>query len=146
MKNLVTLTFIFSFIFLFGCTKNITKRKPSSFEGEDVNVHFLKSPNQKSHLIKSFNLLTSSVGYGFWMNNTLNGSSTAILRNPLPNESLPNQFNRFLSLFDLYFSHGLIELENFGMNKDHFIWFYTPLEDFDFLNTQEEFEFPLKTN
>ena len=145
MKFFKISTLILSVIIFNGCTKKIIKRVPSSFEGRDVNIQFLKSPRRNSQLIKVVNLLTSSLSYGYWMNQTLNGSGTTIMRNPAKAESEPKQLFRFLSLFDLYFTHGTRDLENSGLNKDHVIWFYTPMEDFNFINSQEDYEFPFRS-
>ena len=144
MKMIKNITLIITVFFLTGCTKKIIKRVPSSFEGRDVNVQFIKSPQRNTEFLKVINLLTSSSSYGFWMNQTLNGSGTTILRNPAAPESQPKQLNRVLSLFDLYFTHGVREFENFGSDNQHFLWFYTPMEDFNFINSQEDFEFPFK--
>jgi len=125
-----------------GCTKKIPERLPSSYIGQDVDVQFIKTPNRVSQSLDILNLINNSANYGFWMNYTLNGSGTAVLRNKTKAESLPNQFTRTLSLYDLYFSHGVKGLENSGQDQNHYLWFYTPLENFNFINTQEEFEFP----
>ncbi|MDH5581806.1 MAG: hypothetical protein OEY33_07850, partial [Bdellovibrionales bacterium] len=140
--NLIILLF-FSFI-LNSCTKKIPKRIPSSYAGQDVNVQFIKPPRKASQFLDVINLAVTSASYGFWVNQTLNGSGTMVLRNPTVPESAPKQFNRALSLFDLYFTHGVLNFENSKQNGNHYFWLYTPLEDFRFINTQEEYEFPFR--
>lgn len=135
---------IFIFFSLNSCTKNIKKRLPSSFEGNDVNIQFVKPQRRASDVLDIINLAVSSASYGYWMNHTLNGSGTMILRNPTEVESAPKQFNRFMSLFDLYFTHEVRKLESAKQNGNHYFWFYTPMQDFSFINTQEEYEFPLR--
>ncbi len=131
-------------VLLISCTKKITKRLPSSFKDQDVNVQIIKPLRNASDIFDIINLATTSVSYGYWTNQTLNGSGTMVLRNKTEAESELRQFNRALSLFDLYFSHGVRKLENSSQDGNHIFWLYTPMENFDFLNTREEYDFPFR--
>jgi len=88
-------------------------------------IHLIKASQNNADNLEILNLFTNSAIYAYWVNKALNGSGTRSAVHPTIPESSTYQFLRILSLFDLYFNHSALALENAASGKKHFIYFST---------------------
>ncbi|TDJ05160.1 MAG: hypothetical protein E2O68_06900 [Deltaproteobacteria bacterium] len=88
-------------------------------------VHLIKASQNPAENMKILNIFTNSAMYSYWVNKVLNGSGTRALFNPTIPETTPYQFFRILALFDLYFNHSILGLENSASGKMHYIYYST---------------------
>ena len=57
------------------------------------DAHFFKAPSSAKDAINLLNKLTSSMSYGIWTNQVLNGSGNKYLSSPLSSEIESNSLN-----------------------------------------------------
>jgi len=118
--KILKLTFLISLI-LFSFSSKGTFR-------ETTDAHFFKAPSSAKDAINLLNKLTSSMSYGIWTNQILNGSGNKYLPGPLSTEIEGQQFLRIFSLFDLALTTEMKKWEEESKKPKHFLYLFAPIE------------------
>ena len=92
------------------------------------DAHFFKAPSSAKDAINLLNKLTSSMSYGIWTNQVLNGSGNKYLSSPLSSEIESQQFLRIFSLFDLALTTEMKKWEAKSKEPKHFLYLFAPME------------------
>ena len=95
---------------------------------ETSDAHFFKAPSSAKDVINLLNKLTSSMSYGIWTNQILNGSGNKYLSSPLSSEIEAQQFLRVFSLFDLALTTEMKRWEAESKKPKHFLYLFAPME------------------
>ena len=119
MKTLKLISLISLTLFSFSSTATFR---------ETSDAHFFKAPSSAKDAIILLNKLTSSVSYGIWTNQILNGSGNKYSSNPLSSEIESQKFLRAFSLFDLALTNEMKKWEIKSKKPKHFLYLFAPIE------------------
>ncbi|MGE3973402.1 MAG: hypothetical protein AB7F59_02615 [Bdellovibrionales bacterium] len=105
MKSIMMLSLIL-------VANNALAQLPKDYRGPQQRALFLDLPEDRNLRYDLVNTYNNSALYALTINGTINGSGDQFFAAPAEAQGLVDQAIRVMSLFDLYFTHRVKELEN----------------------------------